>query len=925
MTGPALPKSTELEPNRRADLRSEPERREHESGPAELQPLAGLREGPPPARRSTPRAILHLQRRAGNAAISRLLAGSLAQQRPARPAAASAPAPAPPAPALAAPEASVGHDEAAEPAHHAADQSLGTPTAPPEGPQAPGVAAALALGAPERPASVQRGLLDAIGEGLASIRNRVLRTFGEWARRIPGYGLLCVVLGRDPVTSQPVPRTAVAVVGGIVSLIPGGQAMFENLQRAGAVQRAADWLSGEWDKLGLTWDAIRALFSRVWGSFGASDLLNPSAAWQRVVAIFGPPLDRLRTFAVAAGGKLLEFVFEGVLTLAGGFGAQVMGIIRRAGDVLGRIVRDPLGFAGNLIAAVRGGLSRFMANIGTHLRSGLFAWLTGALGGVVRLPARLDWRGILGFILDLLGLTWAALRARLVGLVGEPRVAFLERAVDWIQTLVTGGLGAIADRILSYATNLLDTVLGGIRDWVANSVVGAAITRLITMFNPVGAVIQAIIAVYNTIQFFIERARQLGALATSIFDSIAAIASGSIGAAVAAVEQAMARTLPVVLGFLARLIGLGDIAAPVRNVIGRVRSVIDRALDRVVGWLAGMARRIGGRLRGRDAPDARSPQEKERAVQDAAHEANVLLNEQRLPLNDVRRRLPAIQRRHRVASLQIKIGGSPAEQLQVSVEAVQPARSETEIRQMEGPTLKVYRLLRAHGFADENIRIAGPDAPNADVVAFDERRVWFIELKGRKDWMSASSLRNLGNDPARQLAESIRGRLGRKLEPFGTEMTLGQYLDAPTDVDPARAGVRLVATHISDADALLALESRRGASMRGFEFFPLTMTKLLDYLEATVRAHGTRQPVTAHYMKIAEIGRRWRGRSRSQDIGTWLHDNADLAGPIEEAYAACRQVQAHELGHGETREPIDEDVHVRLLPVLRNPPQPPSR
>jgi len=79
---------------------------------------------------------------------------------------------------------------------------------------------------------------------------------------------------------------------------------------------------------------------------------------------------------------------------------------------------------------------------------------------------------------------------------------------------------------------------------VANSVVGAAITKLISMFNPAGAVIQAIIAVYNTIKFFIERAQQLGALANAVFDSIAAIASGNIGNAVQAVENALGRAVP---------------------------------------------------------------------------------------------------------------------------------------------------------------------------------------------------------------------------------------------------------------------------------------------------------------------------------------------------------------------------------------------
>ena len=130
------------------------------------------------------------------------------------------------------------------------------------------------------------------------------------------------------------------------------------------------------------------------------------------------------------------------------------------------------------------------------------------------------------------------------------------------------------------AEGLMDTVIDGIKDWVAKSVVGAAITKLISMFNPAGAVIQAIIAVYNTVQFFIERAQQIGAFASAVFDSVGAIASGALGDAKNAVENALARSVPVVLGFLARLIGLGDIAAPVRNIMTTVRGAIDRRSTR---------------------------------------------------------------------------------------------------------------------------------------------------------------------------------------------------------------------------------------------------------------------------------------------------------------------------------------------------------
>ncbi|HYN93726.1 MAG TPA: hypothetical protein VES42_07735, partial [Pilimelia sp.] len=585
--------------------------------------------------------VLRLQRLAGNRAVGAALqrGGPAANRPPPVPGAASTPATS---------AATVGMAPAAS--------TTITPTTI-------GYAVPAGTAAPVAGVPVQRGLWDTVVGGVTrlagGVKERALGTLAGWARRVPGYELLCTVLGRDVVAGTPVPRTAAAIVGGFLALMPGGAAMRDNLARSGALERAGAWFEAEVPKLGLTWEAIRGLFQRAWDALGVADVLNPAGAWQKIVGIFGPPLGRLRDFAVAAGGTVLEFIFEAGLALGGSLGGQVMAVIRRAGGVLGQIVRDPIGFAGNLVAAVRGGLGQFLANIGAHLRTGLFGWLTGALRAAVRLPAQLDLRGIVSLALDLLGLTWDNLRGRLVRLIGAPRVALLERGVDLVQQVATRGLSAISDRISTFAGGLVDTVIGGIRDWVANSVVGAALTRLISMFNPAGAVIQAILGVYNTVRFFIERAQQLGAFAESVFDSISAIAGGSVGSAVGAVERALGRSVPVVLGFLARLIGLGDVAAPVRNVVGRARGVIDGALDRVTGWLGGLARRVTGRRNGErprppeGAGDPRTPDQKASALRDGLAAAWSVMQRPGATRDAVAAALPDIARQYGLRTLQV--------------------------------------------------------------------------------------------------------------------------------------------------------------------------------------------------------------------------------------------------------------------------------
>src|SRR6185369_15334676 len=138
-----------------------------------------------------------------------------------------------------------------------------------------------------------------------------------------------------------------------------------------------------------------------------------------------------------------------------------------------------------------------------------------------------------------------------------------------------------------------EMVIEQVMTFVRDRVVSAAVTRLLSMLSPAGAFIQAIIATYNTVMFFVERLRQIAQVAASFIDSIAAIAGGNIAAAANRVEQTMAGLLTLVISFLARIAGLGRVSDAVTNVVNRVRQPIDRALDRVVDWLVAQARRLG--------------------------------------------------------------------------------------------------------------------------------------------------------------------------------------------------------------------------------------------------------------------------------------------------------------------------------------------
>jgi hypothetical protein len=206
--------------------------------------------------------------------------------------------------------------------------------------------------------------------------------------------------------------------------------------------------------------------------------------------------------------------------------------------------------------------------------------------------------------MQVLGLTYQRLRGMLVKLIGEPRVKKLEKLFTFLKTIVTGGLGAAWQKITEFVGNLKDMVIGGIRSWVQNSVITAAITKLISMFNPAGAVIQAVTAIYNTVMFFIERGKQIAALAEAVFSSIGSIAGGNIKAAANYVEQTMGRTLPVVISFLARLIGLGGISEQIKTVIKKIQAPIENAMHKVANFIVEKGKSLLGKGKGTNTPDA---------------------------------------------------------------------------------------------------------------------------------------------------------------------------------------------------------------------------------------------------------------------------------------------------------------------------------
>ncbi|MDQ3110914.1 MAG: DUF4157 domain-containing protein, partial [Bacteroidota bacterium] len=423
------------------------------------------------------------------------------------------------------------------------------------------------------------------------LRETLLRPLNNVVKDIPGWELITTLIGSNPLTGENKPRTAMNVLRGVVAFIPGGQEKLDQLVQSQALERAYQWFVTETTARNLTWPRIQATFTQAWDSLSANDILHPIDTFNRLRGIVSPLLIDLGGFALAALEKLLEFIFEAVM---GAGGAAVLAVLKKARSTFLTIIRDPVRFLGNLMRAVGQGIRQFGTNILTHLRDGVIAWLTGPIAASgIQMPERWDLKGFIWFGLQILGLTWDKVKTRMVRILGAPVVQAMETGVEIVMEIREKGVvQALKDRVSEFFGGLKDLLLNKIKSFIIEKIVTAGIQQLVALLSPVGAVIDAILKTYNTVMFFIDNIRRIVEFVNSVLDSVAAIAEGNLGQAAGFIERTMARTIPILLDFLARFLGLGNVAAKVKTAIESVQNWVGEKLDAVINWIKTQALRL---------------------------------------------------------------------------------------------------------------------------------------------------------------------------------------------------------------------------------------------------------------------------------------------------------------------------------------------
>jgi len=294
--------------------------------------------------------------------------------------------------------------------------------------------------------------------------------------------------------------------------------------------------------------------------------------------------------------KAVDFV-KGVAKTIYELGQLLLRVLIKAASVIGDIVAHPIRFLENLVAGIKGGLDKFVANFGRHLQESMLDLLLGELGRTgIRLPKSLDFAGIFDLVCQVLGLTYADIRRQLALRFGETTVLRMEQTVDVFALLAKEDLAGIWGKAREQISELPGMVIGAIEKYIVEKVITAGIGYIVALLTPFGAFIKACQGIIAIVGFIVDKAKQIADFVDAVLDSISAIAQGNVSAAVDKVDQALAGALTLAIAFLAKLAHLDGIGKKVHSIITAIRAPVKRGVDGIIDGAVALYQRTAGAL-----------------------------------------------------------------------------------------------------------------------------------------------------------------------------------------------------------------------------------------------------------------------------------------------------------------------------------------
>ena len=205
-------------------------------------------------------------------------------------------------------------------------------------------------------------------------------------------------------------------------------------------------------------------------------------------------------------------------------------------------------------------------------------------------------------------------------------------------------------------------------DIIQNQVIQSGIKWILGLLSPVGAFVKAIMPIIDVVKFFIQRASQIMELVNAFIDSVASIASGKVGAVATAIENALSKAVPVLIGLLASILGISGLADKVLGVIRKIRQRVTAGITKFWNFVKekgkGLLNKAGSVVGKKDnktkeekrkekPKDKRTPAEKQKDLDRGVNEGTRLLRDDSLDKKEIQKRLEVLEDTYDLQELKI--------------------------------------------------------------------------------------------------------------------------------------------------------------------------------------------------------------------------------------------------------------------------------
>jgi Domain of unknown function (DUF4157) len=321
-------------------------------------------------------------------------------------------------------------------------------------------------------------------------------------------------------------------------------------------------------------------------------------------------------------GGAIDFV-KGVAVVIGKLSELLFSVLSRVANVVADILAHPIRFIEHLAAGIGAGFTQFIKNIGDYLAAGFFEWLRGAAGPAIKLPEKFDAAGLFNLIAQVLGFTYDNFRRIAVKVWGKPAVELLEagaaaveKGLEIFQIVREKGLAGLWEYIQASLSNLVQELIQKVKETVLFATIEKALVFVAGLFTPVGAFIKAAQTIYRGIRFLMDNIDRIAEIVDAFLSSVELAVAGKTDAIAQKIVKVLRGFIVVAIDFLAKLLGLGDLAAKIRKILKAITAPFERAIEAVLKGLKslvkGVMRKLGIGSKGQRKTRAQKRREKEK-------------------------------------------------------------------------------------------------------------------------------------------------------------------------------------------------------------------------------------------------------------------------------------------------------------------------